>query len=92
MTFGWGRRAFNQSRKAELRAVERGVIAFARVRSGTLTVTDVAAEFDLSLDDAEKVLMGMEDGFRVRSEVTEEGILYYEFPEVKQQGTLESGL
>ena len=28
---------------------------------------------------AERVVIGMEDGFRVRSEVTEEGLLLYEF-------------
>lgn len=57
-------------------------------RRGVLTVTDVAAALDLSLPAAEKLLIGMDDGFRVRSDVTEDGIIVYEFPEVLHRGKL----
>jgi len=40
---------------------------------------------------AEKVLISMDDGFRVRSEISKEGVLYYEFPEVLHRRELGSG-
>jgi hypothetical protein len=55
-------------------------------------VTEVASDLNLSLPAAEKVLTSMEDGFRVRSEITKEGVLYYEFPEVLHRKQLEPGL
>ena len=33
----------------------------------------------------------MDDGFRVRSDISDEGVLYYEFPEVVHQKKLRSG-
>jgi hypothetical protein len=59
------------------------VLQLATRRGGTLTVTEVAAELDLSLSAAERILTEMDDGFRVLSEVSDEGLLLYQFPEVK---------
>src|SRR6185503_13169849 len=78
--FFWGWRALQERRAALAQSLERKVLQLATRRGGTLTVTEAAAELDLSLPAAEKVLTGMDDGFRVRSEVTDEGILVYEFP------------
>lgn len=36
----------------------------------------------------ERVLTGIDDGFRVRSDVTDEGILLFEFPEVRHRQRL----
>ena len=63
------------------------MLKLASHRGGTLTVTEVAADLDLSLPAAESVLIGMDDGFRVCSEITDEGVLIYEFPEVLHRGT-----
>ncbi|MXX35855.1 MAG: hypothetical protein F4Z50_14000 [Gemmatimonadetes bacterium] len=60
-------------------------------RGGVLTVTEVAAELDLSLDAAEKLMVGMDDGFRVRSDITEDGVIYYEFPELRHKARLKPG-
>ena len=40
---------------------------------------------------AEEVLDSMDDGLRVRSEVTNEGIIVYDFPELRHRPSLESG-
>ena len=71
--------------------LQRRVLLLATEKEGTLTVTEVAASLDLSLSAAEGVLDGMDDGLRVRSDVTDEGIIVYEFPELRHHPRLESG-
>ena len=89
-TFFWGWRALQDRRVALTNALERRVLQLATRHGGTLMVTEVAAELDLSLPAAERVLTGMDDGFRVRSDVTDEGILLFEFPEVLHRQRLAS--
>lgn len=89
--FMWGWRALQERRQSVLQALNRRVLMLATRRGGVLTVTEVAAELDLSLEAAEKVLIGMDDGFRVRSDISDEGVLYYEFPEVVHQKKLRAG-
>ena len=36
-------------------------------------------------------MIGMDDGFRVRSDISKEGVLFYEFPEVMHQKKLRAG-
>lgn len=90
-TFWWGWKALQERRRAIMTGLQNRVLRLAHRKGGTLTVTDVAAGLDVSLPVAEKVLVGMDDGFRVRSEITSEGILFYEFPEVVHRRRLESG-
>ena len=71
--------------------LQRRVLVLATENGGTLTVTEVAASLDLSLSSAEEVLDRMDDGLRVRSEVTDQGIIVYEFPELRHHPRLESG-
>ena len=87
--FFWGWRALQDRRAALAHGLERRVLQLATRLGGSLTVTEVAAELDLSLPAAEKVLGGMDDGFRVRSDVTDEGVIVYEFPEVRHRRMLE---
>ncbi len=82
-SFGWGWSARQQRREAILRRMQGRILHLARVRGGTLTATDVASELDLSLDGAERVLLSLDDGLRVRSDVTRDGILVFEFPEIR---------
>jgi len=89
-TYFWGWRALQDRRVALTNALERRVLQLATHHGGTLMVTEVAAELDLSLPAAERVLTGMDDGFRVRSDVTDEGILLFEFPEVRHRQRLAS--
>ena len=70
--------------------LQQRVLLFATEKGGTLTVTEVAASLNLSLSAAEDVLDSMDDGLRVRSDVTSQGIIVYEFPELRHHPRLES--
>jgi len=89
--FYWGWNAQQERRKAVMHGLQRRILQLATVKGGTLTVTEVAAELNLSMPAAEKILISMDDGFRVRSEISREGILYYEFPEVRHRDELTPG-
>jgi predicted RNA-binding Zn-ribbon protein involved in translation (DUF1610 family) len=84
-TFVWGWRALQERRAAVRQLLERRVLQLATRKGGSLTVTEVASDLALSLTAAEGVLTAMDDGFRVRSDITAEGVLVYEFPEVQHR-------
>lgn len=90
-TFLWGWKSLQERRQSVIQSLNRRVLRLATERRGVLTVTDVAAALNLSLPAAEKIMVGMDDGFRVRSEISREGVLYYEFPEVMHQRKLRAG-
>ena len=90
-TLWWGIQAREARRLAIIARLQRRVLLLATEEGGTLTVTGVAASLNLSLSVAEEVLDRMDDGLRVRSEVTNEGIIVYEFPELRHNPSLESG-
>lgn len=90
-TFLWGWKSLQERRQSVIQSLNRKVLRLATERSGVLTVTDVAANLNLTLPAAEKIMVGMDDGFRVRSEISKEGVLYYEFPEVMHQKKLRAG-
>lgn len=89
--FFWGWKALQERRQALTTGLHRKILRLATRKGGSLTVTEVAADLNLSLPAAEKVLIQMDDGFRVRSEVTDDGILLFEFPEVQHRHRLEAG-
>ena len=91
LSFFSGWRALQDRRAAIMQGMQRRILRLATAKGGTLTVTEVAAEMDLSLPAAEKILMSMDDGFRVRSEISPDGVLYYEFPEVLHRNRLGPG-
>jgi hypothetical protein len=90
-TVWWGLKAREDRRRALMARLQRRVLLLATEKSGTLTVTEVAASLNMSLAVAEGVLDGMDDGLRVRSDVTDQGIIVYEFPELRHHPRLESG-
>ena len=90
-TIWWGLKARQDRRQALMTRLQRRVLLLATEKGGTLTVTEVAASLDLSLSAAEGVLDGMDDGLRVRSDITDQGIIVYEFPELRHHPRLESG-
>ncbi len=69
-------------RAALLSNLQMPVLALAAERRGRLTVTETAAALGWPLPRAEKVLNSLEDGLRVNSEVTDEGVIVYEFREL----------
>lgn len=89
--FWWGLKGLNDRRKALMQRLQQKVLRLATQKGGTLTVTEVASDINLSLPAAEKVLVSMDDGFRVRSEISKDGVLYYEFPEVLHRKELGPG-
>jgi len=72
-----------EERRARLiAALQLPVIALAARYGGRLTVTEVAACLGWPLARAEKVLHSLDDGWRVSSEVTDEGVIVFEFREL----------
>lgn len=86
LTIWWGRTARRSRRQALHSHLEQRALSLARNRGGSLTASEVATALSISLPAAERVLLSMEDGLRVRSDVTDEGILVFEFPEFQAQG------
>jgi hypothetical protein len=68
--------------QALLAALQQPVLRLAGERGGRLTVTEVASSLSWPLRRAEKVLDSLEDGLRVASDVTNEGVIVYEFREL----------
>lgn len=69
-------------RDAILQALQQPVLRLAGERGGTLTVTEVASSLGWTLPRAEKVLNSLEDGLRIVSDVSDEGVIVYEFREM----------
>ncbi|MBW3571490.1 MAG: LITAF-like zinc ribbon domain-containing protein [Gemmatimonadetes bacterium] len=74
--------AREERRAALLVALQHPVLQLASQRNGVLTVTDVAAALSWPMPRAEKVLNSLEDGLRVASTVSDEGVIVYEFREL----------
>ncbi len=89
--FYWGWQGLQDRRKAIMQGLERKILKLAGMRGGRLTVTEVAADMNLPIATADKILTSMDDGFRIRSEISKEGVLYYEFPELLHRDQLGSG-
>lgn len=83
---GFLHRAAAQEREVRRAAILSGlqlpVLKLAAERQGRLTVTEVAAALGWTLPRAEKVLNSLDDGLRVSSDVTDEGVIVYEFREL----------
>jgi hypothetical protein len=75
-------RAREERRAAMISSLQKPVLKLAAEREGILTVTDVAASLGWSMRRAEKVLQSLDDGWRVNSEVTDEGVIVYQFREL----------
>lgn len=73
-------------REALLAALQLPVLKLAREKGGHLTVTEVATDLGWPIRRAERVLQSMDDGLRVTSDVTDEGVIVYEFPELLRSG------
>ncbi len=91
LAFWWGHSALQERRRAIMVGLQRQVLLLAEERGGSLTVSEVAARLSLSIPAAEKIMNSMEDGLRVRSDVTEDGLILYEFPELRPRRQLDAG-
>jgi positive regulator of sigma E activity len=80
------RRRRDDRRDAILQALQQPVLRLAAERGGALTVTEVASSLGWTLPRAEKVLNSLEDGLRIVSDVSNEGVIVYEFREMVHAG------
>ena len=88
LTFYWGWQGLQERRRAIMQGLQRKILRLASARGGRLTVTEVAADLNLALPAAERIMEEMDDGFRVRSDISNEGVLYYDFPEIRHRKEL----
>lgn len=65
---------------------ETEIYRLAKKLNGKVTVSDIVTELGLEPKQAEKILESMTDGMRVRMEVEEDGMVYYLFPELQEEG------
>jgi type III secretory pathway component EscV len=65
-------------------SIQHRIMRLAQDRGGSLTVTDVVLATGVSIKQAEETLNGMVDGFRIKMEVTDSGIVHYEFEELRR--------
>ena len=89
--FYWGWQGLQERRKAIMQGLQRKILRLASIKGGTLTVTEVAADLNIAMPAAENILTAMDDDFRVRSHISPEGVIYYEFPELKHRNRLGAG-
>ncbi|HEX8907226.1 MAG TPA: hypothetical protein VF771_20405 [Longimicrobiaceae bacterium] len=70
-------------RDAIIQSLQLPVLQLAGKKGGRLTVTDVATEMGWPMARAEKVLNSLDDGMRVMSDITDEGVIVYDFLEIR---------
>ena len=70
-----------EAERARVSALQQTVLDLAQ-EDGRLTVTEVASRLGWTMADAEKVLRSLDDGFRVCTMPSDEGVLVYEFREL----------
>jgi hypothetical protein len=78
----------------ESESYEHSIFKLADAAKGRLTVSDIVIGTDLGLKDAEQAIDALVDGIHVTMEVTGEGRVVYEFPEIiaKYSGNDDSGI
>jgi hypothetical protein len=65
-----------------LQTMEARVFRAAYKMKGRLTVSDIVLETGLTVSESEELANSMVDGMRVRMEVNDDGLVFYEFPEI----------
>jgi hypothetical protein len=67
------------------RSTRASIYRLADRQQGKLTVSDVVIETGIAVEEAETMLQSMVDNQHVRMEVRDDGIVYYEFPEIQDK-------
>lgn len=63
-------------------SLQSKIFRLASRQGGSVTVSDVVIETEMSVQEAEEFMDRLVDGTHVRMEVTDEGQVFYEFPEL----------
>lgn len=85
LLWSWGARASRRAESISASAQELQILALAERNGGELYATDVARGLGITLAEAEARLSGMTDGSRIAAEVTPEGLLRFEFREMRMK-------
>jgi hypothetical protein len=64
------------------RQLRASIYRLADRQKGKLTVSDVVIETGMDVEEIEEILQSMVDNQHVRMEVYDDGVVYYEFPEI----------
>lgn len=64
------------------RPLRAAIYRLADRQKGKLTVSDVVIETGMDVEEIEEILQSMVDNQHVRMEVYDDGVVYYEFPEI----------
>lgn len=81
---GFERPHLDSDRTAQLQVL---LFRLAKRRGGTLTLSDIIVETGLGVYEAEELMKAVVDNTYIRIEVTDEGRVIYEFPELMEQRT-----
>jgi hypothetical protein len=81
----FGERARLSGRKAQLRQqmIDSEILALARARGGRLTAVEVATHLGVTPEAAKESLDGLAVRSQAEMEVTDAGLIVYDFPEVR---------
>jgi len=71
-------------------SMQSKIFRLAARQSGRVTISDVVIETEMTVQEAEDFMDHMVDGTHVRLEVTDEGQVFYEFPELLDRGKKDS--
>ena len=72
----------NGESRARRRNLEPRIFQLAHRLHGSLTVSDVVIETGATASEVEQLLQSLVDNNRVRMEVRDDGLIFYEFPEI----------
>ncbi|RKX73746.1 MAG: hypothetical protein DRP87_18310 [Spirochaetes bacterium] len=75
-----------RNREIDSGRLESGVYRLAGKLGGIITVSDLVVHMGIGADQAEELMNNMTDGYRIRMEVGNNGIITYEFPELMENG------
>lgn len=83
LLWSWGAHASRKAESITLSVQELEILSLAERHGGELFATDVARGLGISLAEAEARLSAMTDGTRIIADVTAEGLLRFEFRELR---------
>lgn len=84
LMWGWGSRVSKTAGAMSLSAGELEILTLAEKKGGALFATDVARAMGIGVSEAEARLTALADGTRVVMEVTEDGLLRFDFRELRR--------
>lgn len=82
----WGKSVDDRAQQVAASGDELRVLSLASQMGGELYVTDVARSLGVSTAEAEKILSSMVDGSRVVADLSSDGLLRFEFRELRRRG------